>query len=156
MLFSIYLHSPIAEILMCYGDLSEVVNKILDAGEEGAFDIIDCPKCLSREGASRYDIDVANEYYISLLETFPINSTRISLRRLLYWFVENEMYDVLEWEPTFKYRNKQKEKILKKLDCIIADFSKLTLKLYKGTEMNFAKSALEHLKSLQEVIKDER
>lgn len=125
MIFSIYLHKHIAETLMCYGDLSDVVNKILEVSEQGIFDVVDMPKCESREGATRYNINVTNETYLSLVESFPPNSPRLSLRRLLYWFVEQEMYEVLEWEATNEYVSQDKEKILKKIGGIESELFKL-------------------------------
>ena len=157
MIFSIYLHKPIAETLMCYGNLSDVVNRILDASEEGAFDIIDKPRCPARDGAVRYNIDVMSEYYLTMLENFPINSPRISLRRILYWFVEQEMYDVLEWEVTSEYRNSTKEKLLKKLDDIISKFGKLYLS-FNSEEKDFTCSTglKENLTELRNLINDGR
>lgn len=155
--FSIYLHKPIAEVLMCYGELSDVVNRILEASEEGLFDIIDRPRCPARDGATRYIIDVTSEYYLSMLENFPINSPRISLRRILYWFVENEMYNELGWEVTREYFNKEKDKMLKKLNGIISDFTKLSLS-FNTDEKDFTCSTglKENLNKLREIINNGR
>ena len=157
MQFSIYLHKPIAETLMCYGNLSDVVNKILDASEEGAFDIIDRPRCPARDGATRYNIEVKSEYYLTMLENYPINSPRISLRRILYWFVEQEIYDELGWEVTSEYCNKEKEKMLKKLDNIISDFTKLALS-FNSEEKDFTCSTglKENLNKLRNLIDNGR
>lgn len=157
MKFSIYLHQAIAETLMCYGDLSEVVNRILEESENGEFDIIDRPRCPARDGASRYDIEITSEYYINMLSSFPINSPRISLRRLIYWFVEQEMYEVLGWEVTREYHNKKKEAMLKKLSNIISDFEKLCLS-FNTEEKDFTwESGLkENLNKLWDLINDGR
>lgn len=125
MLISIYLHKQIAETLQCYGELSDVVNKILDASEQGAFDMLDMPKCEPRDGAARYNIDITNETYLELLDTFSVNSPRISLRRIIYWFVEQEMYEVLGWEVMNDYVDKDKEKILKKLGGIKSELFRI-------------------------------
>lgn len=155
MIFSVYLHSPIAETLKCYGDLSEVTNKILEYAEQGSFDIVDMPKCPDRNGASRYDINVTSEYYISLVESFPPNSPRISLRRLLYWFVEQEMYNALEWVPTFPYISKEKSNILKKIGGIESDLHKLLLKLNEE-EHQYCRNVILKLNELEEVIQNGR
>lgn len=155
MIFSVYLHSPIAETLKCYGELSEVVNKILSCAEQGIFDIVDMPKCPDRNGASRYDIDVTSEFYISLVESFPTNSPRISLRRLLYWFVEQEMYEQLEWVPTFPYISKEKSNILKKIGGIESDLHKLLLKLNEE-EKQYCRNVILKLNELEEVIQNGR
>lgn len=155
MIFSIYLHKHIAETLMCYGDLSDVVNKILETSEQGIFDLIDMPKCESREGATRYNIDVTNETYLSLVETFPPNSPRLSLRRILYWFVEQEMYEVLEWEATNEYVSKDKEKILKKIGGIDSELTKLQRNL-NYEEYEIVQDILEKLIKLKEVVENGR
>ena len=155
MIFSIYLHKHIAETLMCYGSLSGVVNKILETSEQGIFDVVDMPKCESREGATRYLINVTNETYLSLVEAFPPNSPRISLRRLLYWFVEQEMFDVLEWVPVAEYVSKDKEKILKKIGGIKSELSKLQRNL-NYEEYEIVQDILEKLIKLKEVVENGR
>jgi hypothetical protein len=42
-------------------------------------------------------------------------SSRISLRRLLYWFVEEEVYELIGWEMTEEYRDPNENRILKKI-----------------------------------------
>ena len=155
MIFSIYLHSPIVETLKCYGELSEVVNKILSLCEQGIIDLVDMPRCPDRSGASRFDINVTSEYYLSLVESFPPNSPRISLRRLLYWFVEQEVYDALEWIPTFPYVSKQKDKLLKKIGGIESDLHKLLLKLNEE-EKQCCRDVILKLNELEEVIQNGR
>ena len=118
MLMSIYLHEEIYAILCCYGKLDDVVNKVLEEGMSGSFDIMNCPKLPPRTGARRFEVDVTNEEYIELLNLYPHNSTKISLRRLLYWFVENEMYEVLGWEQKNDYvdkRDMKRQKLLKRI-----------------------------------------
>lgn len=155
MIFSIYLHKHIAETLMCYGDLSDVVNRILEVSETGVFDVVDVPKCEPRDGATKYFIDVTNETYLALVASFPTNSPRLSLRRLLYWFVEQEMYEVLEWETVNEYVSKDKERILKKLGGIQSDLSKLQKHL-NCEEQEIAQEILQQLKNLKEVVENGR
>ena len=124
---SIYLHKPIVNLLRCFGDLSDVINKILDAGDQGLFDIMDKPSCESREGASRYNVNITNATYLSLLNEYSVNSPRISLRRLIYWFVENEMYIELDWPMNNEYVDDFKTKFNKKLTDAINTFQSLKI-----------------------------
>ena len=155
MLVSVYLHKPIAETLKCFGDLSNVINKIYDAAGEGTIDVMDKPKVPSREGASRYDIDITSEYYMELLVAFPANSSRISIRRLLYWFVENEVYELLNWEPVHEYVSIDKERILKKLNHIYSLYDKMYM-LLSTEERLIANPIKNNLIQLEEVIKNGR
>ena len=122
MLMSVYLHDEIASVLKCYGNLSDVVNKVLDAASAGAFDFEDKPEAPNRSGARRYDIDITNEDYIELHRMYR-NSPKISLRRLLYWFVENEMYEILEWQVVNPYDS-----------AVLAKRRKLIIKARQATE----------------------
>lgn len=145
---SVYLHEEMRAILCCYGTLDDVVNKILDAGTAGEFDIMDKPNIGVREGARRFDVDIKNEEYLALMRTHPHNSTKISLRRLLYWFVENEMYEILGWEPVNEYldRNEAKknklitkirqdlESLIAIIDCDNYDKIETALKIIKDLE----------------------
>lgn len=125
MILSIYLHKEIANTLKTFGDLNEVINNILEAGAEGNFDITNKPNCLSREGARRYEVNIIEPEYLALLELYPINSSKISLRRLLYWFVENEIYNELNWKPINNYIDETKTKINKIINNINTDLNKL-------------------------------
>ena len=93
MKLSIYLHKEIADTLRLFGDLSYVTNLILQYGAEGYYDVCNKPAIVDRGTASRYMIDVTEPNYLQLLAVHSSNSPKISLRRLLYWFVENEMYN---------------------------------------------------------------
>ena len=97
MKLSQYLHNDIVDVLKTFGDLNDVVNKILDAADEGYIEVEDKPPCRDRDGCDRYNIDIHNENYLELLRIHGVKSKQISLRRLLYWFVENEIYEELGW-----------------------------------------------------------
>lgn len=125
MKFSVYLHSHIVDTLRMYGKLSDVVNAMLDEADNGMFDVTDKPNCSSRDGASRYDIDVTNENYIMLANSYPVNSSKVSLRRLIYWFVENEIYDECGWTTNNILRRQEKSKIHKKIHAIEESVAKL-------------------------------
>ena len=55
---SIYLHREIVDTLRCFGELDEVINKILEEASVGKFDVMDKPPCPDRSGAGRYDVDI--------------------------------------------------------------------------------------------------
>lgn len=99
MLVSVYLSDDVKDILSCYGNLNDVVNKILEAGAQGVIDIMCKPTAPDKTGGHYYAIYVKEPNYIELIETYGTKSSKVSLRRLLYWFVENEIYAELGWEP---------------------------------------------------------
>lgn len=112
---SIYLHRYIYDILRQFGEINDVVNRLLDAGSTGELDIYSKPPCPKpgRE-CSRYEIDITNTDYLKMKSIMGANSNFISLRRLLYWFVEHEIYVDLGWR-TVKYVNKNTLAAINKL-----------------------------------------
>lgn len=126
MILSVYLHKDKVDVLKMFdSDLSQAINKMLDAADQGYFDVEDKPECESRDGASRYNVNVTNESYLQLLQTFGVKSKRVSLRRLIYWFVDNEIYNELGWEVCDGHNNADKDKYNKKVDKIIGETEKL-------------------------------
>ena len=125
MILSQYLHSDIVNVLLTFGDLDDVVNRILDASDEGYFDIANKPQCRNREGCSRYDIRITNENYLRMLKTMGVKNKSISLRRLIYWFVDNEVYNEIGWEPVRDYLDKNDKRINKVIDEILQKIDKL-------------------------------
>lgn len=121
---SVYLHSYIVDILRVYGKLDDVINAVLDEADNGMFDITDKPNCESRDGASRYSVEITNENYITLMQTYPPNSSKISLRRLLYWFVDNEIYEECGWSPN-AIKRRDNSKINKKITLLLDEATKL-------------------------------
>lgn len=126
---SVYLHTNIVQILRAFGDLSEVINKILDAADAGAFDIMDKPPCGNREKASRYNVNITNETYLSLLNEYGPTSPRISLRKLLYWFVDNEIYEELGWTQTNAYVDKNIQFALNHIERSISELERVTQRI---------------------------
>lgn len=126
MKFSVYLHSHIVDTLRMYGKLDDVVNAILDEADNGMFDITDKPNCESRDGASRYMIDVTNENYLLLTQSYSAKSSKVSLRRLIYWFVENEIYEECGWTVNNILKRKENNKIHKKILDLKEQLNKLT------------------------------
>lgn len=109
MTLSVYLSHDVHQILLCYGSLDDVVNKILDAGTQGLIDIMEKPSAPEKRGGTYYKVNIKNQDYISLIETYSSKSSIISLRRLLYWFVDNEIYEELGWEITQDYQDKKSD-----------------------------------------------
>lgn len=127
MVISVYLHDYVADTLRCYGTLSEVVNKILEDTASGKYELFDKPPCPSRQGAKRYDVDITNEFYLELLTCYDVRSSHISLRRLLYWFVENEMPELLEWKKVNVFVDSKEKIYRKKLSDAINSLQRASL-----------------------------
>lgn len=146
MKYSLYLHREIVDTLRMFGNLGDVVNKIVDAGMDGYYDVINKPPCPPRDGASRYIIDIYNEDYLQIMRSYPANSPISSPSRLIYWFVENQMYDELGWKPTSTYKNRRKEAILNALDISLKKLINVEREVYdeQKESVNTAIEAVQH------------
>lgn len=138
MIFSLYIHQDIEDVLTTFGKLDDVINKILQASSDGLIDIFDKPKCRDRQGAKRIEVNITNEDYLETLSYFPPNSSHISLRRIIYWFVENEVYEQLNWKPVTKFIDTKKERMTKDFTSCKELLQKLRIK-YKEYELDLNK-----------------
>lgn len=113
MTLHIYLHEDIVRILrMIDANLNNAVNIVLEKLFCNNFPT-DIPSCRQRDPeCSLYAIKVWNEDYLILLSTHSKNSSKFSLRRLLYWFVENEMYEA--YDIRLQYNDSKEITALKK------------------------------------------
>lgn len=124
--FIIYLHKDVVDILTCFGDLNTVTNKILDMALAGHFPLEHLPTAPDRSGARQYTIIVTNDEYLELCKIRGNNSKNISLRRILYYFVDNELYDTFNWAPKTTYVRQSDVDFTNRLAKLIGDLVKLT------------------------------
>lgn len=148
MMMSVYLHQYVADILRCFGDLDTAINKVLQACVENNIELTDKPQCPERTGSVRYDVDIVNDEYLALSALYPATSPKISLRRLLYWFVDNEMYTELDWTATNAYQDTVREKIGKKVNKVYADLNSLC-RILTDDECLIVKAAMAELEKLK-------
>lgn len=127
MRLSIYIHQDRLDVIKMYGNVSQFVDRMLKAYDEGLIDIENKPECESREGANRCEVNVTNETYLNLLEIHGVKSKRLSLRRLLYWFIDNEVYNELGWEPVNSYTSSIQDKLNKYVDKTLMELDRLRL-----------------------------
>ena len=116
MIQSVYLHKYVVDTLCLFGDLSEVVNRILQEGADGNIELLDRPQCANRNGAGRYNINIYQPDYIDLLQSYAVNSPKLSIRRILYWFVDFSVYEDLGWKQVNAYEDKELKRLLKHID----------------------------------------
>lgn len=121
---SLYLHRQIVDVLTCYGTLDDVINRILAEAAEGKFDVMHKPACPGREGAGRYNINIVEPNYLELLSAYGPFCSKISIRRLVYWFVENEIYEELEWTPINNFRDRHAQLLNTKLSNALTELEK--------------------------------
>lgn len=104
------------QILKAFGDINTVTDKILDYCEASGNAFEDMPPVML-EDPTKINIEVTNSTFLQLLSVYGSRNNKISLARVLEWFVTNEEYINLGWslnsKPVLKSNNKMRSKILK-------------------------------------------
>lgn len=147
MVINLFLDENTAQIAQYYGDLSDVVNKILHHGALGEIPIMDLPTVPSSP-TKQYKVNVTDEDYIKLCELYGTKSSRISLRRIVYWFFETEKYIELEWTSDAVLRKKDDVAILE----LLTDIECKLYKLYKLTGNIRTKTIKNEMDSLRSEV----
>ena len=111
------------QILKAFGDLNEVADKILDYCEETDNPFEDMPPIQLNE-PTKISVEVTNTTFLQLVNLYGARSNKVSLARVLEWFVTNEEYINLGWSlsspPVLKSNNKMRLKILKVKSDIVS------------------------------------
>lgn len=122
---SVYIERYALDVIKCFGKVDDVINRMLDAATGEEFDVFDKPSAGPRSDSVRVNVNIVNEEYIALVESMPANSPRISLRRYVHWFIDNEMPYLLGWTVANEYKHTERDKVRKILKGINADCVKL-------------------------------
>ena len=157
MIQSVYLHKYVVDTLCLFGNLSEVVNRILQEGADGNIELIDRPPCTNRDGASRYNIVINQPDYLDMLQYCPVNSPKLSIRRILYWFVDFAVYDDLGWKQTNAYEDKELKRLLKHIDTARSSLKRVGI--IKKDDKKVERELIvidELLNKLEEYLSDDR
>lgn len=115
---SLYLHQDIIDVLLCFGEVNDVINRILEefVNKNFLFDNL-IPKARDRNGARRINVFIKLDTLSQLLG--------VGVRSIVYWFVENEVYSDLNWEAVSQYRDNTRLKCMKQFDKVLAELNKL-------------------------------
>lgn len=136
------------KILRLFGTMDEVVDKALKLVELGEIDIEDCPPVPTTRDCRRTVVIINNEYYEELRAKYGPTSSKISINRLLYYIVDNELYSVYSWEQNFELTKDQKQ-IVQSCKCdILYRLSKLSKILVKKEQRQLLDKAFDLIKEL--------
>lgn len=116
--YSVYLHQDVIDVLECFGRIGDVLTKMMKTLVQT--DLLDgetLGTAPPREDARRIEFFVDDDTVMQL--------TGLPLRQIIYWFVENEVYDQLGWKPIREYREREKTRIVNGFDRALSELSKL-------------------------------
>ena len=154
-ILSVYLQDDVANVVLCFGNtMDEAVANILNAIDKFDAGFEDKPFYGMREGARRYNIVVTNQSYIELLNLRGANNPRVSLKRILEWFVYEELYETIDIQPVRNFKNDFINKQRNKLMHIRVSLSTLSNKLadFNNDATDNINNAIFHLDKALEAL----
>lgn len=106
-------------ILSMFGTMDEVTAKALELCENGEILLETLPPVYADETSKTFQVVINNNYYENLREIYGPTSPKVSIRKLLCYIVENEVYTDYKW-PVVRLYDEQTLKKIKayKLDTI--------------------------------------
>lgn len=152
MVITVYLHDEILTALQHFGTLEEVANRIVDAAVNGVFDSESLEKCPpAGTNTRKYTVNITNREYIEHRNMLGAKSSKVSLRRMLYHFVNNELYFDLGWQVVNNKVGTIKDARDAKFNLLLAkvlDGLSSLYKLAKEEELVYVTTAIKELRNL--------
>ena len=117
------LHEDYYNVLTQFGTLDQVVDKAINAIEAGSIDLDCIPACPPLTGTHKYIVTVDNLFYDDLVQIYGSHSNLISMRRIIYYIVDSELYNTLRWEPVQSVSPASKRS--KRIDNLLYEMAKV-------------------------------
>ena len=94
---TVRLHDEYYRYLLQFGLLQEVIDRILQSICDKQIDFEQFDKVPDVKGARNLTVEIDNPFYLELVDTYGIHNYKISIRRMLYWFVDYDMGNEWGW-----------------------------------------------------------
>ena len=135
-------------ILRLFGTMDEVVDKALKLVEQGEIDFDRCPQIPTTKNCRHIVVAISNPYYEELRALHGATSSKISINRLLYYIVDNELYYTYGWERNFELSKDQKRQVESWKCDIMYRISKLSKLLVSHEQQVSLQKAFDIIKEL--------
>lgn len=135
-------------ILRLFGTMDEVVDKALKLVEQGEIDFERCPQIPTTKNCRHIVVAISNPYYEELRALHGATSSKISINRLLYYIVDNELYYTYGWERNFELSKDQKRQVESWKCDIMYRISKLSRLLVSHEQQVSLQKAFDIIKEL--------
>lgn len=130
MIINLLIDDGTADLIRYYGSIPQVVNRILQHGAVGEIPLMDLPSVkLPDHNVKQYKVNVTDANYLQLCEIYGTKSARISLRRIVYWFMENEKYIEFNWEADSYFDKSKNQELIE----LVGEIESKLYRLYKLT-----------------------
>ena len=135
-------------ILRLFGTMDEVVDKALKLVEQGEIDFDRCPQIPTTKNYRHIVVSITNPYYEELRALHGATSSKISINRLLYYIVDNELYYTYGWERNFELSKDQKRQVESWKCDIMYRITKLSRLLVSHEQQASLQKAFDIIKEL--------
>ena len=136
------------KILRLFGTMDEVVQKALMLAEKGDIDLETCPYVQQFGRLKHIVVTVDNAYYESLRSLYGATSPKTSINRLLYYIVDNELYEAYGWKQVNKYNEENEAKIEGYKSTILHNINRLSKMLTRTEQQDKLKKAYDLISDL--------
>lgn len=136
------------KILRLFGTMDEVVQKALILAEQGDIDLENCPYVQQFGRLKHVVVNVNNPYYESLRALHGATSPKTSINRLLYYIVDNELYEAYGWKQVNKYNEENEAKIEGYKSTILHNINRLSKMLTRTEQQDKLKQAYDLISDL--------
>lgn len=136
------------KILRLFGTMDEVVQKALMLAEQGEIDLENCPYVQQFGKVKHVVVTVDNAYYESLRSLHGATSPKTSINRLLYYIVDNELYEEYGWKQVNKYNEENEAKIEGYKSTILHNINRLSKMLTRTEQQDKLKQAYDLISDL--------
>ena len=136
------------KILLLFGTIDEVVQKALVLVEKGEIDLESCPYVQQFGKLKHIVVTIDNPYYESLRALYGATSPKASINRLLYYIVDNEIYEACGWKQVNKYNAENEAKIEGYKSTILHNINKLSKMLTRTEQQDKLKQAYDLISDL--------
>ena len=108
-LIKVRIHKDYYDFINQFGGLSVVAKTMVDLVYDGLIEPDDMYKCpLGDNSCISTSASINVERYAELVKLYGVSSPRISIRRYLYYFVDNEIYNL--FPEYFKFTKPKEDK----------------------------------------------
>lgn len=140
---ALFLHPYVLNYLKSAGDIEVVINAIVNTvycnGDYDFSEYVDVPP--RDPTCKQVRVTIYNDEVCDLLDACGSNSRRFSIRRLLYWFIDNEIdYNMLAQSGKVNNIKKELSEIMSKIDHLISITHSDNLITIKGELEAYEKS----------------
>lgn len=94
---SVRVHDEYYKYMTQFGQFAETIDRLLTEINSRQIDFEQFDKVPPVNGTRNIMVEINNSFYIALVEQYGVHNYKISIRRMIYWFVDYDMGNEWGW-----------------------------------------------------------